>query len=100
MVATPAARALRGLVQRTGSPRQLTAPPVGGIAPANILIRVDLPAPLAPSSPCTRPACTVRSTPRRATVPLGQTFSTPVSESKGVTIDRRIDRRSRASPRG
>src|SRR3954454_17624108 len=66
-----------GLFQTTGVPRQIMSPRVAPKAPERILIRVDLPAPLAPSKPCTLPCSIARSTPRRATVPLGNSFTTP-----------------------
>src|SRR5580698_1149126 len=81
-VATPAACGSTGRRQLTRSPHQVIVPAVAGSAPERILISVDLPAPLAPSRPWTRPARRVRFTPRSATVPFGKTLAKPSSCNK------------------
>ena len=57
-VAIPRARASRGLVNVTGSPFISSSPLSGVWTPDRILISVDLPAPLSPSTQVTSPALT------------------------------------------
>ncbi|GAA2885588.1 hypothetical protein GCM10020220_089780 [Nonomuraea rubra] len=86
IVATPAFLAAPGVRQATCSPFHRTWPEVGSCAPAITLIIVDLPAPFAPTRPCTLPGCTVRRASLSATVPLGNSLPMPVRDSSGVTI--------------
>src|SRR3979490_2700533 len=67
-----------------GSPRQLTVPLVGDSAPAMILISVDLPAPLPPTSPLTSPGRTPIDPPLRTGGPPGVNFETARSSSSGL----------------
>ena len=61
---------LRALMATIGYDIDIDAP-VARAAPERMRMRVDLPAPLAPRSPCTVAAWTVRSAARRAAVPFG-----------------------------
>src|SRR5690349_12240247 len=58
----------RGEPNFTGLPSTLSSPEVCGCSPEMILIRVDLPAPLSPSTQATSPARTVRLMPSSATM--------------------------------
>ena len=69
MQAMPASRARRGVRLSSRRPSKTISPASGSIAPVRILIRVDLPAPFSPSSPCTSARRTSRSTPSRASTP-------------------------------
>ena len=57
-VAMPRARASRGPAKITGSPSKSTSPLSGTYTPERILISVDLPAPLSPSTHVTSPGYT------------------------------------------
>ena len=59
-VAMPLASASLGESKVIGSPSTSSSPSVGLCRPAMILINVDLPAPLSPSTPVTSPAPTRR----------------------------------------
>src|SRR6185437_13559056 len=61
-------RASRGEPKVTGWPSTFRVPSVCGCSPEMILIRMDLPAPLSPSTQATSPALTVRLMPDRATM--------------------------------
>src|SRR5262245_61505853 len=62
-------------------PAKRTVPPFGACTPVMVFIRVDLPAPLSPTSPTTSPGSTAKVTPRSAcTAP--KCFSTPWSSSR------------------
>ena len=69
MVAMPSSSAATGSGMVTGSPCHTISPPSGWYAPERILMSVDLPAPFWPSTQCTSPARTSRSTPLRALTP-------------------------------
>src|SRR5947199_5503521 len=58
----------RGEENFTGWPSTLRVPEVCGCSPEMILMRVDLPAPLSPSTQATSPARTVRLMPSSATM--------------------------------
>src|SRR3954453_4950524 len=62
----PWSRESRGLEKGTGFPSTFTVPSVCGCNPEMILIRVDLPAPLSPSTQVTSPALTRRLMPCKA----------------------------------
>src|SRR6185312_15884622 len=62
----PSRLAVAGLSMTTGAPSNSRRPASGWMVPEMIFTRVDLPAPLSPSSATTSPACTVKSTSRRA----------------------------------
>src|ERR671921_1763561 len=64
----PWSSASRGEPKVTGLPSTFTVPSEWGWSPAMILMRVDLPAPLSPSTQVTSPALTVRLMPDRATM--------------------------------
>src|ERR671915_776395 len=66
----------RGEVKCTSAPSTFTVPSVCGCSPEMILMRVDLPAPLSPSTQVTSPAFTVRLTPSRARI-APYAFPTP-----------------------
>src|SRR3954462_14440844 len=51
-------------------PFRRSPPAQGGWAPVSSLMRVDLPAPLCPTSACTSPASSRKSTPESATTPV------------------------------
>src|SRR3954452_5191239 len=59
----PSAAASRGVPSETGSPSKRTSPASEDWAPDRPLIRVDLPAPLSPTSAVTLPASTLMFTP-------------------------------------
>src|SRR5262245_59902442 len=84
--AIPAARASDGDAKVIGSPSSSIRPSSGGITPAMILIRVDLPAPFSPSTAWMRPARTVRSAPANACTPPYR-FEAPCA-SNSVPRDR------------
>ena len=71
MVAIPVAAASAGLRQVRVSPHQTICPPDGGMAPESILIRVDLPAPLAPIKPWIAAPATSNVAFLSAAVPFG-----------------------------
>ena len=60
-VAMPALRASRGVVKCTGEPYIVYSPELGWCTPERILMNVDLPAPLSPSTQVTLPASTLRA---------------------------------------
>ena len=62
----PSASASRGEEKVRFSPSTTKSPLVWACAPARILMNVDLPAPLSPSTQVTSPALTVVVTSRRA----------------------------------
>src|SRR5262245_18577612 len=62
----PSRLAVAGLSMTTGWPSNSRRPASGWMLPAMIFTRVDLPAPLSPSSATTSPAFTAKSTSRRA----------------------------------
>src|SRR5215203_2056452 len=66
---TPSRRASAGDDSRAAVSPMRTSPLSGCTAPARIFIRVDLPAPFSPTTACTVPASTARSTPTRAWIP-------------------------------
>src|SRR6516162_6337110 len=55
---------------RTGLPAKRMSPASGGVTPARILIKVDLPAPFWPRSACTSPLRSSKSIRSRASVPV------------------------------
>src|SRR5262245_66250742 len=62
-------------------PTKRIVPPLGAWTPVMVFIRVDLPAPLSPTSPTTSPGSTAKVTPRSAcTAP--KFFCTPWSSSR------------------
>ena len=63
----PAAREACGRPSSSVAPSMLTLPASGVTTPASTFIRVDLPAPFSPRSPCTSPCARERSTPARET---------------------------------
>ena len=65
-MAIPALSASRGDENVTGSPSSSSWPSEGLCAPASILMNVDFPAPLSPSTQVTCPAVTVVDTPESA----------------------------------
>jgi len=65
-VAIPRSSASRGEVNLTGSPSTLNSPVSCWCTPARILIKVDFPAPLSPSTQVTSPALTTVDTSRSA----------------------------------
>ena len=65
-VAMPRSRASRGEANRTGSPSTRNSPRSCWCTPARILISVDFPAPLSPSTQVTSPALTTVDTSRSA----------------------------------
>src|SRR5437870_3562103 len=65
----PRRNASRGEAKVTGAPSQRISPASGRSAPAMSLRRVDLPAPFSPTTACTSPAATARSTASRAVTP-------------------------------
>jgi hypothetical protein len=65
-VAMPSASASRGVRLTTGSPFHDISPVVGCQIPEMVLIIVDLPAPLSPTSAVILPAMMSKSTPRSA----------------------------------
>src|SRR4051812_38994757 len=85
MTATPASRASRGDMPRSDQtlPSTEIVPAEGGVAPARHLIRVLLPAPLAPSRACTSPALNSMSTPERTGVDP-YVFSSPLTPNAGM----------------
>ena len=62
MVSIPAASASMGDPIRAGFPSMRISPPSGGYTPEMILMRVDFPAPLSPSSASTSPGRTPTET--------------------------------------
>src|SRR5918996_6401762 len=74
---------LRGESKCTWAPSTLRVPSVCGCNPEMILMRVDLPAPLSPSTQVTSPAFTVRLTPSRARI-APYAFPTPSISTSGV----------------
>ena len=56
----PSVSATLGSLSVTGSPRKRIAPELGWCTPARIFTRVDLPAPLSPTSATTSPGWTSR----------------------------------------
>src|SRR5215470_4350242 len=83
--AMPAARASDGAAKAIGSPSSSIRPSSGGMTPAMILIRVDLPAPFSPSTAWIRPARTVRSAPAKACTPPYR-FETPRASNSGPLV--------------
>src|ERR1700684_4287526 len=69
MAEMPIARRWRGLSLSSGVPPTSISPLSGVLAPDNMRIIVDLPAPLAPTRPCTSPASRSKLTSRRACTP-------------------------------
>ena len=67
-VAMPWSSACRGEEKLTSLPSTLTVPSVCPCSPDMILIRVDLPAPLSPSTQVTSPAPTRRLIPSSARI--------------------------------
>ncbi len=65
----PAFRATAGPVRAIRPPLTLIVPSSGLIAPERVLSRVDLPAPLCPTSPTTSPGRTVTVTPESTGTP-------------------------------
>src|SRR5438876_8041859 len=90
MVEIPAASGAAGELQSAGSPFHRISPEVGASAPATILKSVDLPAPFAPTMPCTVRRATVKSTPFRASVPLGNSLVISVSSSTELSSPGRL----------
>src|SRR5215471_94343 len=84
MTAMPRSSAAFGDVNRTGLSSMSISPESAWIAPARILTSVDLPAPFSPTSACTSPARTSKSTPESAWTP-GYDFDTPCIARYGVT---------------
>src|SRR5438445_319757 len=68
-MAMPASRALSGVARSASAPLIRTDPASLVYAPERIFMSVDLPAPFSPSSRCTSPRRTVRSTLSSATTP-------------------------------
>src|SRR5436190_768137 len=81
----PACSASAGRCQRTGSALIFTVPPSGRYTPVKIWIRVDLPAPLAPSRAWTSPTRQVRSTPSRTRLPEND-LVIPSASRKGTVV--------------
>src|SRR5919112_3015240 len=73
----------RGEPKCTSAPSTLRVPSVCGCSPEMILMRVDLPAPLSPSTQVTSPALTVRLTPSRARM-APYALPTPSISTSGV----------------
>src|ERR1700722_17741090 len=69
MKASPALSDACGEPKRSSSPATRILPSSGTVTPARHRMRVDLPAPFAPTRPCTSPRTTPMSTSRRATSP-------------------------------
>src|SRR3989338_1321583 len=69
MVAIPQASLARGDPVGSGAPAKRMSPASGITAPLRILSRVDLPAPFSPTSACTSPGRTSRSTAASACTP-------------------------------
>ncbi len=92
IVAIPRSMAACGSAISTPSPCQLISPPSGRCTPASVLMSVDLPAPFWPSTQCTSPARTSRSTPRSAWTPE-KDFVTPRTASNGGSWSTLITRR-------
>ena len=65
----PSSLARCGVPIAVGLPSTTISPPSGSVRPASTLISVDLPAPLAPTSPCTSPGTIDSETPRSACAP-------------------------------
>ena len=85
-VAIPAPSASRGEVNDVASPLTRNSPSVGWCTPLRILIRVDLPAPLSPSTQVTVPGSTCSEMSRSA-ITLPKLLPTFFSWSAGVTSD-------------
>jgi hypothetical protein len=83
-VAIPAPSASRGELNEACSPLTKNSPSVGWCTPLRILISVDLPAPLSPSTQVTVPGSTCREMSRSA-ITLPKLFPTFFSCSAGVT---------------
>src|SRR6266536_3826119 len=79
----PSALASRGLVIETGRPSTRICPPSGGWAPDRARMRVDLPAPLPPTSPTTSPARRSTVTSHTAWTPPNATLMLRISTSGG-----------------
>ena len=65
----PSSAARCGVGTTTGAPSRRMRPPSGWVTPARMRIRVDLPAPFAPTRPCTSPGRRSRDTPLSAWTP-------------------------------
>ncbi len=84
MTAMPACWASAGPWKTTGSPSSRIRPESGLCTPANVLTRVDLPAPFSPARACTSPARSSRLTPASArTAPNALLTSTSARTGAG-----------------
>src|SRR6266516_4350842 len=90
MVEIPAASGAAGELQSAGSPFHRISPEVGASAPATILKSVDLPAPFAPTMPCTVRRSTFKSTPFSASVPFGNRLVMFVNSSNELPSPGRL----------
>src|SRR5262245_60989033 len=86
MVRMPSSCAARGLPISTVLPSISIVPASFDTAPLRIFMSVDLPAPFSPSSTCTSPRCTARSTPSSATTP-GNRLQMPRITNAGARSD-------------
>ena len=84
-VDSPATCAWVGWWNSTGVPPIATVPASRSCTPASTFIRVDLPAPFSPTSPCTSPACSRRSTSSSTGTPK-KDFDRPVTSSTGELV--------------
>src|SRR6478672_3717383 len=83
MTAIPRRRAASGSCLAARPPPTSRRPSSGAIAPARILISVDLPAPFSPTIAWTSPASTSNDTPRRARMPA-YAFESPAAVRTAV----------------
>src|SRR5882724_12342070 len=81
----PSRRASSGELSLIGWPRNRISPASGGCTPVRQRTRVDLPAPLSPSSAVTSPAARVRSTPRSACT-ASKDLRSPVIRTSGGSL--------------
>ena len=79
----PPSTASRGVTAVSSRSPMRMVPPSGACTPAMILIRVDLPAPFSPSSACTSPGWTSKSTSLSTRTPA-KDLETPRSETSAL----------------
>src|ERR1700722_10732398 len=85
----PAPRCSLGSSNNSGEPWISISPVSGWLAPDSIRMKVDLPAPLAPTSPCTSPLSSSKLIPRSACTP-GNNFDTLRTRIATVELKSRL----------
>src|SRR6266496_3091654 len=82
----PMACASRGLWKRTGLPSKMISPALGTNRPESTFIKVDLPAPLSPTTPSTSPRARWKLTPSSAVMAPKYLLMPRASRSGGSSV--------------